>query len=141
MDNSDIDLFFLKHDLNNPFLKVPELRNTFTLFHLTLSNGSEKVIRFNPRRASIYIGGNYFRGSLDYTEVLIICKKFTDETDATTFKKSMYDIDLEVESGNSIEGLLIFPSIPKGTKKIIVLLENIFMGGTYFTIPYEFEEK
>ncbi len=141
MDSTDIDLFFLKHDLKNPFLEAPEMRDAFTLFHLTFSNGSENVIRFNPRRASIYVGGSYFRGSLDYTEVLISFKRFTDDADASTFKKSMYDTDLEIEAGSSIEGLLIFPSIPKGTRKIVVLLENIYMGGTCFTIPYEFEEK
>lgn len=141
MDSADIDLFFLKHDLKNPFLEAPEMRNVFTLFHLTFSNGSEKIIRFNPRRASIYVGGGYFRGSLDYTEVLISYKQFADDIDGIPFKKSMYDIDLEIEPGSNIEGLLIFPSIPKGTRKIVIMLENIYMGGTYFTIPYEFEEK
>jgi hypothetical protein len=141
MDSADVDLFFLKHDLKNPFLEAPEMRDAFTLFHLTFTNGSEGVMRFNPRRASIYVGGSYFRGSLDYTEVLMIYRKFADELDATVFKKSMYDTDIEIEPGSSIEGLLIFPLIPKGTKKIVVLLESIFMGGTHFTIPYEFEEK
>lgn len=141
MDSADIDLFFLKHDLKNPFLEAPEMRDAFTLFHLAFSNGSEKVIRFNPRRTSIHVGGGYFRGSLDYTEVLISFKQFADDLDATPFKKSMYDTDMEIEPGSNIEGLLIFPSIPKGTRKIVVMLENIYIGGTYFTIPYEFEEK
>ena len=141
MDSTDVDLFFLKHDLKNPFLEAPEMRDALTLFNLTFSNGSNKVIRFNPRRASIYVGGKYFRGSMDYTEVLMIYRKFADEMDAEAFKKSMYDSDIEIEPGSSVGGLLVFPSITKGTKKIVVLLENIFMGGNFFTIPFEFEEK
>ena len=83
MEPSDIDLFFLKHNLSNPFIAAPILRDNLTVFLVTFVNNEEMTIRFNPRRASIYINGSYYRGSLDFTEVLIAFEKFSPGSDST----------------------------------------------------------
>ena len=57
MESSDIDLFFLKHNLSNPFFAAPILRDNLTVFLVTFVNNEKMTIRFNPRRASIYING------------------------------------------------------------------------------------
>ncbi len=141
MEPSDIDIFFLKHNLPNPFLNTPVLRDNLTIFLVTFTNREKRTIRFDPRRASIYIGGSYYRGSLDYTEVMIAFQKFAPDSDSGEFKKTMYDLELDIPPGGSIEGLLIFPFLPKGTKKIVVMISGILVRDQTFTVPFEFEEK
>ncbi|MBN2225550.1 MAG: hypothetical protein JW765_12805 [Deltaproteobacteria bacterium] len=141
MESSDIDLFFLKHNLSNPFMASPILRDNLTVFLVTFVNNEERTIRFDPRRASIYIKESYYRGSLDFTEVMIAFEKFAPGSDSDQFKKTMYDLELEIPSRSTVEGLIIFPFLPKGSKKIIVMLSGILIRDQTFTVPFEFEEK
>ncbi len=141
MESSDIDLFFLKHNLSNPFINSPILRDNLTIFLLTFVNNEKRTIRFDPRRASIYIKESYYRGSLDFTEVMIAFEKFAQGGDSTQFKKTMYDLELDIPSESTVEGLLIFPFLPKGSKKITVMLSGILIRDQTFTVPFEFEEK
>jgi hypothetical protein len=141
METSDIDLFFMKHKMSNPFLGSPILQDNLTLFLVTFENHEKGMIRFDPRRAAIYVGGSYFRGSLDYTEVMIAFEKFAPDSDSDQFKKTMYDLELDIQPGSSVEGLLIFPFLPKGTKKIAVMISGIQIRDQTFSVPFEFEEK
>jgi hypothetical protein len=141
MESSDIDLFFLRHNLSNPFLASPILRDNLTIFLVTFVNKEEGTIRFDPRRASIYVNGGYYRGSLDFTEVMIAFEKSSPGNDSTEFKKTMYDLEVDVTSGKSVEGLLVFPFLPKGTKDIVIMLSGIFVRDQTFNVPFEFEEK
>jgi hypothetical protein len=142
MESSDIDLFFLKYNLANPFIGQDTLRDNLTLFLLTFVNNEERMIRFDPHRASIYVGGRYYRGSLDYTEILVAFQKLDlGEDGASVFKKTMYDLELDIAPNQTVEGLLAFPFIPKKTKKIVVMLSGVFIGDKDFAIPFEFEEK
>jgi hypothetical protein len=141
MEPSDIDLFFMKHNMPNPFINSPLLRDNLTIFLVTFLNHEPRTIRFDPRRASIYSGGSYFHGSLDYTEVMIAFQKFAPDSDDSQFKKAMYDLELDIPPGSSVEGLLIFPFLPKGSKKIAVMISGIFIRDQNFSIPFEFEEK
>jgi hypothetical protein len=141
MESSDIDLFFLKYDLANPFIASDFLKENMTLFLLTFVNNEKGKIRFDPRRASIYIRGKYYRGSSDYTEVMMELEKINPGTDPSSFKKAMYDLELDINPKSSIEGLLVFPFIPKRSKRITVLISGIFIADREFTIPFEFQEK
>lgn len=141
MDSADIDLFFLKHELTNPYLTAPHLRGSFTIFLVTLENRSEEIMRFNPRRTSVYVKGRYFRGSLDYSEVMMGFNVYAPGTDPESFKKSMYDLELDVHPGSLIEGLLLFPSLPENTRKVVIMLDDIFMDNRFITIPFEFEKR
>jgi hypothetical protein len=141
MESSDIDLFFLKHNLSNPFIASPILRDNLTIFLVTFVNNQKGTIRFDPRRASIYIDKSFYRGSFDFTEVMIAFEKFSPGSDSTQFKKTMYDLELDIFSGTTVEGLLIFPFLPKGTKKITVMISGIFIRDQTLTVPFEFEEK
>jgi hypothetical protein len=142
MEPSDIDLFFLRYNLANPFIGADNLRDNLTLFLLTFVNNETKPIRFDPRRASIYVGGRYYRGSLDYTEIVVAFQKLElGDDDAAVFKKTMYDLELDIAPGRTVEGLLAFPFIPKKTKKIVIMLSGVYIGDKDFGIPFEFEEK
>jgi len=141
VEDPDLDLFFLKYNLSNPFLNAPDVRQNYTFFILTFENNSETSIRFNPRRASIYVNERYYRGSLDYTEMLVAFRYSASDTDSSSIKKAMYDLELEIKPKNTTEGLLIFPTIPKGFRKIIVLLQDVSIGGAIASIPFEFQEK
>lgn len=141
MESADIDLFFLRHDLSNPFLAAPILRDNLTVFLVTFVNNEESTIRFDPRRASLYVNGGYYRGSLDFTEVTIAFEKTSPGTDTDQFKKTMYDLELDIGPGRSVEGLLVFPFLPKGSKNIVVMLKGIFIRDRDFSVPFEFEEK
>jgi hypothetical protein len=141
MESSDIDLFFLKHNLPNPFIGAQILKDNLTIFLVTFVNKEKRTIRFDPRRASIYVGGAYFRGSLDFTEVSIAFQKFAPDTEGSEFKKAMYDVEIDIPPGSSVEGLLIFPFLPKGSKKIAVMISGILVRDQTYTIPFEFEEK
>jgi hypothetical protein len=141
MESSDIDLFFLKHNLSNPFIASPILRDNLTIFLVTFVNNQKGTIRFDPRRPSIYIDKSFYRGSLDFTEVMIAFEKFSPGSDSTQFKKTMYDLELDISPGTTVEGLLIFPFLPKGTKKITVMISGIFIRDQTLDIPFEFEEK
>ena len=128
MDNSDIDLFFLKHELTNPFLKTDSIRQLFLPFEVTIINKSKGTMRFNPKRSSIYVKGQYFRGVLDYSEVLIRFERFSPMADTTAFKKSMYDIYLDIPPGNAIEGLLIFPMLPDSVNRFLVMVQDVYIN-------------
>jgi len=141
MEPSDIDLFFLKHNLSNPFLGAPILRDNLTIFLVTFVNNEERTIRFDPHRAAIYVNGGYYRGSLDFTEVMIAFEKFTPGSDSTQFKKTMYDLELDIGPGKSVDGLLVFPFLPKGSKSIVVMVSGIFIRDQNFSVPFEFDEK
>ncbi len=141
MEPSDIDLFFLKHNLPNPFIGSASLQENLTLFLLTFVNNEKRMMRFDPRRASIYIGNRYYRGSYDYTEVMIAFEKFNPGADSSLFKKTMYDLELDIQPGSTVEGLLIFPFIPKHSKKIVVMVDGILIADQTFGIPFEFDEK
>jgi hypothetical protein len=141
LEPSDIDLFFLKHNLSNPFLASPILKDNLTVFLVTFVNNEGMTIRFNPRRASIYVDGSYYRGSLDYTEVMIAFEKFSPGSDSTQFKKAMYDLDMDIGPGKSVEGLLFFPFLPKGSKDIVVMISGVLVRDQTFDVPFEFEEK
>ena len=141
MEPSDTDLFFLRHNLSNPFLASPILRDNLTVFLVTFVNNEETTIRFDPRRASIYIDGHYYRGSLDFTEVLVAFEKFSPGSDSDQFKKAMYDLEVDIGPGKSVEGLLFFPFLPKGSKDIVVMVSGILVRDQTFDVPFEFEEK
>lgn len=141
LDDADIDLFFLKHDLFNPFLDAPDMRDAFNMFLITFVNSSEKQITFNPTSCAVYVNGSYFRGAMDYAEVVIGFRRLAPESDATSFKKSMFSATLDIEPGTSVEGLLVFPSMPRGTKKIIVMVQGISFSGSSYSIPFEFVGK
>ncbi len=141
MEASDIDLFFLQHNLTNPFIAAPILRDNLTIFLVTIVNKENRTIRFDPRRTAIYLNGSYYRGSLDFTEVMIAFEKFAPGSDSEEFKKTMYDLEIDIPAGGTVEGLLIFPFLPKGSKKIVVMVSGIFIRDQTFTVPFEFEEK
>ncbi|MBN1882903.1 MAG: hypothetical protein JW885_12070 [Deltaproteobacteria bacterium] len=141
LDDTDIDLFFMKHDLSNPFLSAPEMRDAFNLFLVTFVNRSNEEITFNPVSCAIYVDGSYFRGALDYAEVVVGFRRLAPEADATSFKKSMFSAALDIEPGTSIEGLLVFPSMPRKTKHIVVMVKGIIFSGTSYSIPFEFVGK
>lgn len=141
MESSDTDLFFLKHNISNPFIGSPTLRDNLTVFLVTFVNSEERTIRFDPRRASIYADGHYYRGSLDFTEVMIAFEKFAPGGDNDQFKKTMYDLEVDIGSGKTVEGLLIFPFLPKGSKRIVIMLAGIFIRDQTFSVPFEFQEK
>jgi hypothetical protein len=138
LEPSDIDLFFLKHNLSNPFLASPILKDNLTIFLVTFVNNEEMTIRFNPRRASIYVDGSYYRGSLDYTEVMIAFEKFSPGSDSTQFKKAMYDLDMDIGPGKSVEGLLF--SFSLRIKDIVVMISGVLVRDQTFDVPFEFEE-
>jgi hypothetical protein len=141
MESSDIDLFFLKHNLPNPFLAAPLLKDNLTIFLVTFVNNEPMTIRFDPRRSSIYVNGGYYRGSLDFTEVMIAFERFLPGIDSTQFKKAMYDLEVDIGPGKSVEGLLVFPFLPKGSKDIVIMISGILVRDQDFGIPFEFEEK
>jgi hypothetical protein len=141
MDNSDIDLFFLKHEMTNPFLKSDSIREVFLIFEVTIINNTKNMMRFNPKRSSILVGGKYFRGSLDYSEVLIRFQRFAPTADTDPLKKSMYDIYIDIPPGNAIEGLLFFPILPDSINKFIVMIQDVYINDRTFAIPFEFKLK
>lgn len=141
MDNSDIDLFFLKHELNNPFLKTDSIRKLFLPFEVTIINKTKNTMRFNPKRSSIHVKGQYFRGVLDYSEVLIRFERFSPTADTTAFKKSMYDIYLDIPPDTAIEGLLIFPQLPDSVNSFLVMVQDVYINDRTFSIPFEFKMK
>lgn len=141
MDNSDIDLFFLKHELANPFLKTDSIRQLFLPFEVTIINKSSSTMRFNPKRSCIYVGGRYFRGVLDYSEVLIRFERFSPMADTSAFKKSMYDVYLDIPPNSAIEGLLIFPQLPDSVNKFLVMVQDVYINDRTFSIPFEFKMK
>jgi len=141
MESSDIDIFFLKHNLSNPFIASPILRDNMTVFLVTFVNNEKRTIRFDPRMTSIYVQDRYYRGSLDFTEVMIAFEKLAPGSDSDQFKKTMYDLEMDISSGRTVEGLLIFPFLPKGSKKITVMLSGILIRDQTFSVPFEFEEK
>ena len=141
LDDADIDLFFLKHDLSNPFLDDPDMRDAFNMFLINFANSSDKKITFNPTSCAVYVNGSYFRGAMDYAEVVIGFRRLAPESDATSFKKSMFSATLDIEPDTSVEGLLVFPSMPRGTKKIVVMVQGISFSGSSYSIPFEFVGK
>jgi hypothetical protein len=141
LDDADIDLFYLRYDLYNPFIDAPEIRDSFNIFLLTFVNSSEKVIKFNPTSCSIYVNGSYFRGAMDYAEVVVGFRRHAPEADATSFKRTMFSATLDIEPGSTVEGLLVFPSMPRGTKDIVVMVKGILFSGSSYSIPFEFVSK
>ena len=141
MDHSDIDLFFLKHEMTNPFLKSDSIRKVFLPFKVSIINETKQMMRFNPKRSSILVGGKYFRGSLDYSEVLIRFQRFAPLVDTDPLKKSMYDIYIDIPPGTAIEGLLFFPELPGSVRKIVVMIQDVYINDRNFAIPFEFKLK
>lgn len=141
MDNSDTDLFFLKHEITNPFLNYDFLREKFLLFEVTIANKTKNMMRFNPKRSSVYVSGQYFRGSLDYSEVLVRFNRYAPLSDPAPFKKTMYDIYLDIPPGTAVEGLLIFPELPGSVKRFIVMVQDVYISDRSFAIPFEFKMK
>ena len=141
MDHSDTDLFFLKHELTNPFLNYDSMREKFLLFEVTIANKTKGMIRFNPKRSSVYVSGQYFRGSLDYSEVLVRFNRYAPLSDPAPFKKTMYDIYLDIPPGTAVEGMLIFPDLPGSVKKFVVMVQDVYISDRSFAIPFEFKIK
>jgi len=141
LDDTDIDLFFLKYDLSNPFLDAPDMRDAFNIFLVTFINSSDEEITFNPTSCSVYVNGSYFRGVMDYAEVVIGFRRLAPESDAASFKKSMFSATLDIAPGTSVEGLLMFPSMPRGTKNIVVMIQGVVFSGGSYSIPFEFVSK
>jgi hypothetical protein len=138
LDDTDIDLFFLKYDLFNPFLAAPDMREAFNMFLVTFVNASDEKIKFNPTSCAIYVNGSYYRGAMDYAEVVVGFRRLAPETDASSFKKSMFSATLDIYPDTSVEGLLVFPSMPRGTKNIVVMVQGILFSGGSYSIPFEF---
>jgi len=141
MDHSEIDLFFLKHDMTNPFLEYDSIRKVFLPFEVSIRNGTTKTMRYNPKRSSILVGGKYFRGSLDYSEVLIRFQRFAPMADTDPLKKSMYDIYIDIPPGTAIEGILFFPELPDSVNKFVVMIQDVYINYRTFAIPFEFKLK
>jgi hypothetical protein len=141
MDHSDTDLFFLKHEITNPFLNYDSLREKFFIFEVTIANKTKNMMRFNPKRASVNVSGQYFRGSLDYSEVLVRFNRYAPMADPAPFKKTMYDIYLDIPPGTAVEGLLIFPELPGSVKKFIILVQDVYISDRSFAVPFEFKMK
>ncbi len=141
MNRSDTDLFFLKHEITNPFLNYDSMREKFFLFEVTIANKTKNMMRFNPKRSSVYVGGQYFRGSLDYSEVLVRFRRHAPLADPAPFKKTMYDIYLDIPPGTAIEGMLIFPELPSSVKKFVVMVQDVYISDRTFAIPFEFKIK
>jgi hypothetical protein len=141
LDDADIDLFFLRHDLTNPFLSAPEMRDAFNMFLVTFVNRSDEEITFNPTSCAVYVNGTYYRGAMDYAEVVVGFRRLAPEADATVFKKSMFSVTIDIAPGASVEGLLVFPSMPRKTKHIVVMVKGILFLRTPYSIPFEFVGK
>jgi len=141
LDDTDIDLFFLKHDLSNPFLSAQDMRDACNIFLVTFVNNSDEKIKFNPTSCAIYVNGSYFRGAMDYAEVVVGFRRLAPESDVSSFKKSMFSAALDIEPGTNVEGLILFPSMPRGTKNIVVMVKGIVFSGSSYSIPFEFVSK
>ena len=141
LDDTDIDLFFLKYDLSNPFLNSPDMRDALHIFLVTFVNRSGEKITFNPTSSAVYVDGSYFRGAMDYAEVVIGFRRLAPVADAASFKKSMFSAILDIEPGTNVEGLLVFPSMPRGTKNIVIMVKGIVFSGSSYSIPFEFVGK
>ena len=57
--------------------------------------------------------GSYYRGSLDFTEVMIAFEKFAPGSDSTQFKKTMYDLEVDIGPEERSRGSCSFPFFPR----------------------------
>jgi hypothetical protein len=48
---------------------------------------------------------------------------------------------VDISPGKTVEGLLFFPFLPKGSKDIVVMISGILIRDQTFDVPFEFEEK
>lgn len=131
--------YYMERNLINPFADFPADKK-FTVFAVRFLNNSKDKITYNPMMSAIYEGNEKPIRPIDVTDFyLLLSEDQNIEARMRMIKKTAYDVQFVLQSGEKKDALLIFPAIDPSTKVVTLMLKDVYFGFKWTNIPFAFD--
>lgn len=139
VDWIDAESAFSGGSAKNPFGDDPEVMSRLVFFSVKIENRGEEKLFFNPLWVSLYAGGPVPKSPLGVADIYRINREDKDvEARARAFRERAFDGTRSLAKGDEIERYLVFPP-PKDTfTEMIVVLQDLYLGGKDFDPAFVF---
>lgn len=131
--------YYLERNLANPFINFPKDKK-FTVFAVKFINNSKDRITFNPTMSGIFEEDEKPLRPLDITEFyFLLVNDPNGEARMQIIKRTAYDIQFILKSGERKDALLVFPAIDLSKKVVNLILKDVYLGHKWTDIPFTFD--
>jgi len=131
--------YYMERNFTNPFADFPADKK-FTIFAVRFLNNSKDKITYNPMMSAIFEGNEKPVRPIDVTDFyLLLSEDQNIEARMRIIKKTAYDVQFVLQSGEKKDALLIFPAIDLSTKVATLMLKDVYFGFKWTNIPFAFD--
>ena len=131
--------YYMERNFKNPFADFPADKK-FTIFAVRFLNNSKDKITYNPMMSAIFEGNEKPVRPIDVTDFyLLLSEDQNIEARMRIIKKTAYDVQFVLQSGEKKDALLIFPAIDLSTKVVTLMLKDVYFGFKWTNIPFAFD--
>jgi hypothetical protein len=131
--------YYTERNFINPFADFPGDKK-FTIFAVRFLNNSKDKITYNPMMSAIFEGNEKPVRPIDVTDFyLLLSEDQNIEARMRMIKKTAYDVQFVLQSGEKKDALLIFPAIDLSTKVVTLMLKDVYFGFKWTNIPFVFD--
>ncbi len=131
--------YYMERNFKNPFADFPADKK-FTIFAVRFLNNSKDKITYNPMMSAIFEGNEKPVRPIDVTDFyLLLSEDQNIEARMRIIKKTAYDVQFVLQSGEKKDALLIFPAIDLSTKVATLMLKDVYFGFKWTNIPFAFD--
>ena len=131
--------YYMERNFKNPFADFPADKK-FTIFAVRFLNNSKDKITYNPMMSAIFEGNEKPVRPIDVTDFyLLLSEDQNIEARMRIIKKTAYDVQFVLQSGEKKDALLIFPAIDLSTKVATLMLKDVYFGFKWTNIPFVFD--
>lgn len=133
-----VNRYYQERNLPNPFVNFPNGKE-FTIFAVRFINNSKDRITYNPMMSAMFEGNEKPIRPIDVTDFYFMLSSEPEgEMRMQVIKKTAYDIQFILKTGEEKNGLLIFPAIDLSTKAATIILRDIYFGYKWVNLPFAF---
>lgn len=134
-----LNRYYQERNLPNPFINFPQGKE-FTIFAVKFINNSKDRITYNPMMSAMFEGNEKPIRPIDVTDFYFMLSSEPDgEMRMQIIKKTAYDIQFILKTGEEKNALLIFPAIDLSTKAVILIMRDIYFGYKWVNLPFAFD--
>ena len=113
----------------------------FLFFRVRLENASKGTLVFNPMRVSLLRANEAPLAPLENSDIFMFTGDDPVAADARgrAFRRVCFDTTATIRPGQSIERYLVFRAPEEPTKKVMLVIDDLWLGSTSFTLEFPFE--